>query len=117
MRTLLLYTCALLAGASAVGGAYAQINVGGTSANIPTPQGTIATTSPNVSGAASSVSAGNYGPLNFGPGSVGPGSFGPGSVGPGSFGPGAYGPGNFGPGAFSGTARPAAMGVTDVESR
>jgi hypothetical protein len=55
-----------------VPGANAQISVGGSTAALPTPQGITGTTWPNVNGAGSSVSAGNYGPGNLGPGAVGP---------------------------------------------
>ena len=98
MKTLRLITTAVLASVTAVAGAHAQIGVGGSAANIPTPQGTIGATAPNVGGAGSSNSPGNYGPSYAGPGAVGPGSFGPG----------AYGPGNVGPGAsVGGAASPA----------
>jgi hypothetical protein len=108
MKTLLLLASAFLANAIAAPGANAQISVGGSTANLPTPQGTIGTTGPNVSGASSSLSTGNYGPGNFGPGTVGPGNFGPG----------AYGPGNLGPGAYTGgSAGPAAIAATDAERR
>ncbi len=98
MKTLLLITTAVLASMIAVAGADAQITVGGSAANLPTPQGTIGATAPNVGGAGSSNSPGNYGP----------GYTGPGAVGPGSFGPGAYGRGNKGPGASVGSAAGAA---------
>lgn len=108
MKTLLLLTSALLASVIAVPGANAQISVGGSTANIPTPQGTIGATGPNVSGAGSSVNAGNYSPGNFSAGAVGPGYFGPG----------AYGPGNLGPGAYiGGMAGSAAVPVTGSERR
>jgi hypothetical protein len=97
MKTLRLIAAAALASMIAAAEAGAQIAVGG-SANIPTPQGTIGATAPNVGGAGSSLSPGFYGPGNAGPGAIGPGSFGPG----------AYGPGNGGPGAsIGGTAGPA----------
>src|SRR5689334_3195321 len=92
MKTLRLIASTLLASVIAVPWAEAQINVGGSAASIPTPQGTIGATGPNVGGASSS----------FSPGSYGPGSAGPGAVGPGRVGPGAYGPGNMGPGAYIG---------------
>jgi hypothetical protein len=102
METLRLIVIAVLASVIAVADADAQIAVGGSSANIPTPQGTIGATAPNVGGAGSSNSPGNYGP----------GYAGPGAVGPGSFGPGAYGRGNMGPGAAIGApAGPADIGV------
>jgi hypothetical protein len=102
MRTLRLITTAAVASVIATAGADAQIAVGGSAANIPTPQGTIGATAPNVGGAGSSNSPGNYGP----------GYAGPGAVGPGSFGPGAYGRGNVGPGASIGEAAgPADVGV------
>jgi hypothetical protein len=101
MKTLRLVTSTLLASVIALPCAEAQITVGGSTANIPTPQGTIGATGPNVGGAGSSMSPGNYGPGNAGPGAVGPGNLGPG----------AYGPGNMGPGAYiGGAAGPAAMG-------
>ena len=102
MKTLRLITTAVLASVIAVADADAQIAVGGSAANIPTPQGTIGATGPNVGGASSSFSPGNYGPGNAGPGAVGPGRLGPG----------AYGPGNLGPGAYiGGAAGPADIGV------
>jgi hypothetical protein len=108
MKTRRLITSTLLASMIAVSCADAQINVGGSAANLPTPQGTIGATGPNVGGAASSISPGNYGPGNAGPAAGGPGSFGPG----------AYGPGNMGPGAYAGgAAGPADIGLsvpTDV---
>jgi hypothetical protein len=101
MKTLRLITSTLLASMIAASCAEAQITVGGSTANLPTPQGTIGATGPNVGGAGSSMNPGNYGPGNAGPGAVGPGNLGPG----------AYGPGNMGPGAYiGGAAGPAAMG-------
>jgi hypothetical protein len=76
----------VLASVIAVVGADAQIAVGGSAANIPTPQGTIGATAPNVGGAGSSNSPGNYGPGYAGPGAVGPGRLGPGAYGPGTWG-------------------------------
>ena len=103
MKTRRLVTSALLASVIAVPCAEAQINLGGSTANLPTPQGTIGAAGPEVGGAGSSISPGNYGPGNAGPGAVGPGSFGPG----------AYGPGNMGPGAYAGgAAGPADMGLS-----
>jgi hypothetical protein len=102
MKPLRLITTAVLASVIATADADAQITVGGSGANLPTPQGTIGATAPNVGGAGSSNSPGNYGPGNAGPGSVGAGSFGPG----------AYGPGNKGPGAsIGGAAGPADIGL------
>jgi hypothetical protein len=90
MKTLRLTTTAFLAGVIAVPYADAQITVGGAEANLPTPQGTIGAAGPNVGGAASSVTPGNYGPGNAGSGAVGPGRLGPGAYGSGNVGPGAY---------------------------
>ena len=90
MKRLRLITPTLLASVIAVPCADAQITVGGNAASLPTPQGTIGATGPNVSGAGSSISPGNYGPGNAGPGAVGPGSLGPGAYGLGNTGPGAY---------------------------
>jgi hypothetical protein len=102
MKTLRLIATAVIASVFAVPDACAQIAVGGGAANIPTPQGTIGATAPNVGGAGSSNSPGNYGP----------GYAGPGAVGPGRLGPGAYGPGNMGPGAsIGGAAGPADIGI------
>jgi hypothetical protein len=103
MKTLRLITSTLLAGVIAVPYADAQITVGSSAADLPTPQGTIGATAPNVGGASSSISLGNSGPGNAGPGAVGPGRLGPG----------AYGPGNMGPGAFIGGASgPADIGLS-----
>ena len=66
MKTLRLITSTLLAIMIVVPYAPAQITVGGSTANLPTPQGTIGATGPNISGAGSSVSSANYGPGNFG---------------------------------------------------
>ena len=102
MKTFRLMAITVLASVIATADADAQITVGGSGANLPTPQGTIGATAPNVGGAGSSNSPGNYGPGNAGPGSVGAGSFGPG----------AYGPRNKGPGAsIGGAAGPADIGL------
>jgi hypothetical protein len=98
MKTLRLIASTLLASVIAAPWAEAQINVGGSAANLPTPQGTIGATGPNVGGASSSVSPGSYGPGNTGSGALGPGRLGAG----------AYGPGNMGPGAYIGGAAGAA---------
>jgi hypothetical protein len=66
MKTLRLITSPLLAIVIEVPYAHAQITVGGSTANLPTPQGTIGATGPNISGAGSSVSSAKYGPGNFG---------------------------------------------------
>lgn len=108
MKTLLLITCTLLGSVIAVPYAAAQLTVGGGAANLPTPQGTIGATGPNVGGAVSSITPGNYGPGNAGPGAVGPGRLGPG----------AYGLGNMGPGAYiGGGAGPADIGVDGTDGR
>jgi hypothetical protein len=108
MKTLRLITTALFASVIAVSGADAQIAVGGNTANIPTPQGTIGATAPNVGGAGSSISSGNYGPGNAGPGAVGSGRLGPG----------AYGPGNMGRGAsIGGAAGPVDIGINGSDGR
>ena len=102
MKTLRLIATALSASVVALSGAHAQIAVGGEAANIPTPQGTIGATAPDVGGAVSSISPGYYSPGNAGPGAVGSGRLGPG----------AYGPGNMGPGAsIGGGSGPADIGV------
>ena len=101
MKARLLIASTLLAGVIAVPYAAAQITVGGSAANLPTPQGTIGATGPNVGGEGSSLSPGNYGPGNAGPGAIGPGSVGPG----------AYGPGNMGLGAYIGGAAAPAAGA------
>lgn len=108
MRTSLLLASALLASAIAAPGANAQISLGGNQATLPTPQGTVAGTEPNPSGAGSTAGAGNYGAGNFGPGAIGPGNAGPGALGPGNFGPGAYPGGSGVPAATAatGTERP-----------
>jgi hypothetical protein len=97
MKTLQLITSTLLASVIAVPYAAAQITVGGSAANLPTPEGTIGATGPYVGGAGSSISPGNNGPGNAGPGAVGPGRLGPGAYGAGSMGPGAYIGGGGGP--------------------
>ena len=97
MKTLRLITFTLLGSVIAVPYAAAQLSVGGSSANLPTPQGTIGATGPNVGGAGSSISPGSYGPGNAGPGAVGPGRLGPGAYGLGNMGPGAYVGGGAGP--------------------
>jgi Bacterial regulatory helix-turn-helix protein, lysR family len=103
MKMLRLITSTLLAIVIAIPYADAQISVGGSTANLPTPQGTIGATGPNVGCAGSSVSPGNYGPGNVGPGATGPGRLGPG----------AYGRGNIGPGAhIGGAAGPAEIGLS-----
>jgi hypothetical protein len=56
MKTLRLIATAVIASVFAVPDACAQIAVGGGAANIPTPQGTIGATAPNVGGAGSSNS-------------------------------------------------------------
>jgi hypothetical protein len=103
MKALRLIAFALLTIVVLVPYTDAQISVGGGSANLPTPQGTIGATGPNVGGASSSVSPGNYGPGNASPGAAGPGRFGPG----------AYGRGNMGPGAdIGGASGPADMALS-----
>ena len=97
MKTLQLIASTLLASVIAVHYAAAQITVGGGAANLPTPQGTIGATAPNVGGAGSSNSPGNYGPGNAGPGALGSGRLGPGAYGAGNMGPGAYIGGSGGP--------------------
>jgi hypothetical protein len=100
MKALQLITSTLLVSMIAIRYADAQITVGGNAANLPTPQGSIGATGPDVGGAGRSASPGNYGPGNAGPGAIGPGNLGPG----------AYGPGNVGPGAYTG----AAAGTADM---
>src|SRR5213078_1451935 len=84
--TLGLIAITMLASEIAVIGADAQIAVGGSAANLPTPQGTIGATAPNVGGAGSSNSPCNYGPGYAGPRAVGPGRLGPGPMVPETFG-------------------------------
>jgi hypothetical protein len=108
MKTLQLIASTLLASVIVVAYAAAQITVGGSTANLPTPQGTIGATGPYVGGAGSSISPGNYGPGNAGPGALGSGRLGPG----------AYGAGNMGPGAYiGGGGGPADVGVNGTDRR
>jgi hypothetical protein len=95
MKTLRLFTSALLASSIAVPCAYAQVTVGSGAANLPA-QGTLGPpgSAPNAPGSSSSISPGNYGPGAYGPGAYGPGNYGPGNYGPGNYSGGVAGPAN-----------------------
>jgi hypothetical protein len=82
MKRLRLLACVLLVSAIVVPCANAQVTAQGGAASLPTQggsaslpaQGAQGTASPNIRGAGSSISKGNYGPGNYGPGNYGPGN-------------------------------------------